>query len=151
MAVVAVQETALPPSVKRAVGGVHAGDGPAGRLRVGPGERIRKRPVGRAGIGGDPFAAVGRRRPGGARPKPVRRAGTGQRMAPVALPDPVGARDAAAAHRQRQDAAVARPAVAVHVPVARRGPHHPPGDGAPQAVLHHALVPVVGEAPGQMP
>jgi len=148
MAVVAVEETALLPSVKRVVGGVHAGDDLTGRLRVGLDERIRKQPVDRVGIGGDPSVAVGRR-PGHARPEPVQRAGTGQRMAPAAPPDPVGARDIAAAHRQRQDAAVARPAVVVHVPVARRGPHHPPGDGAPQAVPHHAPVPVAGEAPGQ--
>ena len=74
------------------------------------------------------------------------RAGTGQRGAPVALPPPAVAGDVVTAQRQRQRAAAGRDVMVVDVPVAQRGPHHPLGDGAPEAVPGAVRVTVVREA-----
>ncbi len=146
VSVVSVQEAALLAPARRSVGGVGAGDDPLGRRPVGLREHARHQPAGRLRVGGDAPVPVIRRPVRPARLQAAGRAGTGQRSAPVALPPPAVAGDVVTAQRQRQNAVAGRDVMVVDVPVAQRDPHHPPGDGAPEAVPGAVRVTVVREA-----
>jgi len=85
-------------------------------------EKVDGLPLHRPRVGDDPLVPVLLRLAENVGVQAVRRAGCGQRMAPVPLASPL------AADRRREESIVPLPVVVVDVLVARGDRHDPPGD-----------------------